>query len=43
MEAIKKYDITRLALYIHSLRDEGLKIKAERIEKNGKWFFKYYM
>jgi hypothetical protein len=40
-EAIQNYRITRLAHYIHVLRNEGKSIVSERVESNGKYFVNY--
>lgn len=40
-EAIQHYRITRLAHYIHVLRNEGKIIISERVESNGKNFVNY--
>jgi predicted methyltransferase len=42
-EAIKKYNITRLAAIIFDLRDEGNKIYASNEKKNGKRWAKYVL
>lgn len=40
-EAIVKYKITRLSQYILILRQSGLGIKSERIQKDKVWYVKY--
>jgi len=42
-QAFMKYKITRLSARIFDLRDNGMKIKSERIQKKDVHYFKYYI
>lgn len=43
IEALVKFSCMRLGSRIFDLRESGMPIKTEMIEKNGKRFAKYYL
>lgn len=44
LQALKKFDTIRLAVYIHRLRMQGIDIKGEDIETpSGKTITRYYI
>jgi hypothetical protein len=40
-DAITLYRITRLSAHIYELREQGINIKSERIQKKDVWYVKY--
>jgi hypothetical protein len=42
-EAIQKYRITRLAVHINQLREQGMDIRSDWKEINGKHFVEYVL